>query len=60
MTGSRGIMRKEADMAGSYNICLDIGGTKVLGAIFDRNARLSGALRRRRRGTAIRRRTSRM
>ena len=24
-------------MAGKYNICLDIGGTKVLGAIFDKN-----------------------
>ena len=24
-------------MAGTYNICLDIGGTKVLGAIFDQN-----------------------
>ena len=24
-------------MAGKYNICLDIGGTKVLGAIFDSN-----------------------
>ena len=24
-------------MADTYNICLDIGGTKVLGAIFDEN-----------------------
>ena len=26
---------KEVFMAEKYNVCLDIGGTKVLGAVFD-------------------------
>jgi glucokinase len=33
--GSYEISKQEDTMAGKYNICLDIGGTKVLGAIFD-------------------------
>jgi len=50
MTGSRGIMRKEADMAGSYNICLDIGGTKVLGAIFDPKRKIVWRIKKKTKG----------
>lgn len=34
-------------MAGKYNICLDIGGTKVLGAIFDENEQIIHRLKKR-------------
>ena len=33
-------------MAGSYNICLDIGGTKVLGAIFDKDGKIIHRLKK--------------
>ena len=34
-------------MAGSYNICLDVGGTKVLGAIFDEKDKIIYRLKKR-------------
>lgn len=37
-------------MAGNYNICLDIGGTKILGAIFDQENRIIHRLKKRTRG----------
>ena len=33
-------------MAGTYNICLDIGGTKVLGAIFDSKNKITYRLKK--------------
>jgi len=34
-------------MAASYNICLDVGGTKVLGAVFDENDKIIHRLKKR-------------
>ena len=37
-------------MAESYNICLDIGGTKTLGAVFDSSGSIVFRLKKKRRG----------
>ena len=34
-------------MAGKYNVCLDIGGTKVLGAIFNEKGEIVHRLKKR-------------
>ena len=38
-------------MQGSYDICLDIGGTKVLGAIFDRDKKIVHRLKKKTKGS---------
>ena len=38
-------------MAGKYNICLDIGGTKILGAIFDENRKIVYRLKKKTKGS---------
>ena len=38
-------------MAGTYDICLDIGGTKVLGAIFDQNRQIIHRLKKKTKGS---------
>ena len=37
LSHSADICRGKGPMAEKYNICLDIGGTKILGVIFDSN-----------------------
>jgi glucokinase len=37
-------------MAGSYNICLDVGGTKVLGVIFNEKKEIVYRLKKKSRG----------
>ena len=40
-------------MSESYNICLDVGGTTVLGVIFDENKEIIYRLKKKSRGQAM-------